>query len=239
MLLTAGALYGVSASPVFAFRHMTIDDRRFTTEQEVRDALGLADGTNLVSLHTDDLAGRVARLTTVHSATVSVQLPDTVRVGLEERQPIVLWQVGDNRFLVDRDGFIFATAATSPPDAVAGLRVIDDRRASSAGMSVGMAIDPIDLDAATRLGSLTPADVGSAATGLAVVVDDDHGFVVDTVPEGWTATFGFYTPTIRTTDLIPGQVRLLRSLLARVGEAKVATLILADDKNGTYTERKP
>ena len=28
------------------------------------------------------------------------------------------------------------------------------------------------------------------------------------------ATFGFYTPTIRRTDLIPGQVRLLRSLLA-------------------------
>ena len=72
-----------------------------------------------------------------------------------------------------------------------------------------------------------------------MVIDDQHGFVIATVPAGWTATFGFYAPTIRTTNLIPGQVRLLRSLLARVGETRVATLILADDKNGTYTERKP
>ena len=33
-------------------------------------------------------------------------------------------------------------------------------------------------------------------------------------PDGWNAIFGFYTPTLRTTDLVPGQVRLLRSLLA-------------------------
>jgi len=239
MLVTAGGIYGVSASPIFTYRHVAIDERRFTTEDEVRAALGLADGTNLVSLRTDDLAARVAQLTTVHSARVSVELPDTVRVGLDERQPIAVWQVGEHRFLVDRDGFIFASATDGPPDAAAGLRVIDDQRASSASLSVGVTVDPVDLDAATRLGSISPADIGSAATGLAVVIDDQHGFVIATVPAGWTATFGFYAPTIRTTNLIPGQVRLLRSLLARVGETRVATLILADDKNGTYTERKP
>jgi hypothetical protein len=239
MLLTAGAMYGVAASPVFAFRRLQIDDRRFTTEQEVRDALGLADGINLVSLRTDALAARLTQLTTVHGAGISVDLPDTIRVALDERQPIVVWQAGDRRFLVDRDGVLFASEADGPPDAGAGLRVVDDQRASAASLSVGMTLDPVDLDAATRLGSLTPADVGSTATGLTVLVDDERGFVVETVPEGWTATFGFYTPTIRTTDLIPGQVRLLRSLLGKVGESKVATLILADDRNGTYTERKP
>ncbi|TMD29133.1 MAG: hypothetical protein E6I94_07230 [Chloroflexi bacterium] len=53
------------------------------------------------------------------------------------------------------------------------------------------------------------------------------------------ATFGFYTPTLRTPDLVPAQVRLLRSLIGRVGEAKVATVLLADATNGTYTTRKP
>ena len=239
MLLTAGAMYGVSASPIFAFRRLAIDDRRFTTEEEVRDTLDLADGINLISLRTDDLAARLTQLITVHGAHLSVELPDTIRVALDERQPIVVWQAGDRRFLVDRDGVLFASEADGPPDVLAGLRVVDDQRASSASLAVGQTLDPVDLDAATRLGSLTPADVGSAATGLAVLVDDERGFVVQTVPEGWTATFGFYTPTIRTTDLIPGQVRLLRSLLGKVGESKVATLILADDKNGTYTERKP
>ena len=40
------------------------------------------------------------------------------------------------------------------------------------------------------------------------------GFTLKAEPVGWSAVFGFYTPTLRTTDLIPGQVRLLRSMLA-------------------------
>ena len=42
-----------------------------------------------------------------------------------------------------------------------------------------------------------------------MTIDDEHGFSLDSGPDGWTAVFGFYTPTIRRTDLIPGQVRLL------------------------------
>ncbi len=67
-----------------------------------------------------------------------------------------------------------------------------------------------------------------------MTIDDEHGFSLDTGTDGWTAVFGFYTPTIRQTDLIPGQVRLLRSLLAG-REATIATIILADDLQGTYT----
>ena len=48
--------------------------------------------------------------------------------------------------------------------------------------------------------------------------------------------FGFYTPTLRTTDLIPGQVRLLRSMLAG-REDDVLRVILADDRSGTYVPR--
>ena len=79
---------------------------------------------------------------------------------------------------------------------------------------MGSTLDPVILDAALRLGSLRPADLGTAATKLAIRLDDQDGFVMTADPVGWSATFGFYTPTLRTTDLIPGQVRLLRSLLA-------------------------
>ena len=54
-------------------------------------------------------------------------------------------------------------------------------------------------------------------------------------PATWTATFGFYTPTLRTPELVPGQVRLLRSLMARIGEGRLATILLADTTDGTYT----
>jgi hypothetical protein len=103
-------------------------------------------------------------------------------------------------------------------------------------LSVGRSIEPIDLDAATRLASLVPADVGSEAEGLLVHVNDANGYVVRTRPAGWQAVFGFYTPTLRTPELVPGQVRLLRSLL--IGrEPLIDRVILASETDGTYTTR--
>jgi hypothetical protein len=63
-----------------------------------------------------------------------------------------------------------------------------------------------------------------------------HGFVVHADPDGWTAIFGFYTPSLRTPDLIPGQVNLLKSLLEG-REATVDQVILASDTDGTYVAR--
>jgi hypothetical protein len=81
-----------------------------------------------------------------------------------------------------------------------------------------------------------PSDVGSSAEALAVTVTDRNGFVVRTRPSGWSAVFGFYTPTLRTPTIIPGQVRLLRSLL--IGrEHLVERIILASETDGTYIPR--
>ena len=117
-----------------------------------------------------------------------------------------------------------------------GCPPIDDRRAASTSLTVGSRLDAVDLDAATRLASLRPADVGSSAVALAIAVTDENGFVLTTKPAGWSAIFGFYTPSLRTTELIPGQVRLLRSLL--VGrEPQVERVILASETDGTYVPR--
>ncbi|MEO7228975.1 MAG: hypothetical protein ABIZ30_00105, partial [Candidatus Limnocylindrales bacterium] len=86
---------------------------------------------------------------------------------------------------------------------------------------------------ATRLASLTPDDIGSVAKSLIVTVTEANGFVLVPVPRTWTAVFGLYTPTLRTPELIPGQVRLLRSLLAG-REDSVAKVILADADSGTF-----
>jgi hypothetical protein len=92
------------------------------------------------------------------------------------------------------------------------------------------------VDAATRLASLVPSDVGSAAKRLQVRVTDENGFVVRADPEGWIAIFGFYTPSLRTPELIPGQVRLLRSLL--IGrEPLIERVVLASATDGTYVPK--
>jgi hypothetical protein len=236
MLLCAAATYGVANSSAFAYAEMELEGATFTKRADVLAALDTAEGENLFVLSTRPLAAAAEDLSTVRDASVSVRLPDTLVVTLDERVAILVWQVGELRFLVDTDGMLFARLDDDPSPAAAALPVIDDRRSIATALSVGRRLDPVDLDAATRLASVVPSDVGSAAAGLAVQITDQSGFVVRSVPEGWAAIFGYFTPSLRTPELIPGQVRLLRSLL--IGrEHQVERVILASETDGTYVPK--
>jgi hypothetical protein len=140
------------------------------------------------------------------------------------------------RALPGRAGRLFGRVGDNPP-ALPPTPIIDDRRAASAGLSIGARLNSQDVDAATRLASLVPGDVGSAATRLRVLVTDENGFVVRADPQGWSAIFGFYTPSLRTPELIPGQVRLLRSLL--IGRSTDRRVVLASETDGTYVPGRP
>jgi POTRA domain, FtsQ-type len=235
MVITGAAIYGVAATTVFGLGPVVVHGARLTNPADIAARLELSPGTNLFALATEPLVARVRGLPAVAAADVTVRLPDTLDVDVVEREPILAWDVGPRRFLVDRDGLLFAeldeAARTTPT-----LRVMTDTRAGSASLAVGGRLDALDLDAATRLGSIAPADVGSVAPRLSVSVTDENGFVMSTVPTGWSAVFGFYTPSLRRPDLIPGQVRLLRSLLAG-REPLVQSVILASDTSGTYVPR--
>jgi cell division septal protein FtsQ len=236
LLASAGAIYGVGASSAFVYAGLRVDGAVYTDPAAVETAVAAARGQNLFRLSTGPLRAALDELPTVASASVGVQLPGTLQVTLRERVPVLVWRVGARRYLADSDGNLFGRLGDKPPAEAADLVVVDDRRAASVGLSVGTRLDPQDIDAATRLASLVPADVGSAATALQVRVTDENGFVVRADPQGWLAIFGFYTPSLRTTDLIPGQVRLLRSLL--IGrEPLLDRVILASDTDGTYVPK--
>jgi hypothetical protein len=235
-LASAAAIYGAASSSAFDYAKLRVQGAHYTDVSAVEASLADIRGENLFRIDTQPLEALLAQMATVARARVQVQLPDTLAVTLEEREPILVWKVGERRYLVDVAGALFAMLPDKPPAGAAALPVVDDHRAASAGLSIGRSLESVDLDAATRLASLRPADVGSAAEGLAVSLTDENGFLVRSRPAGWTAVFGFYTPSLRTPALIPGQVRLLRSLL--VGrEPQVERVILASDTDGTYIPR--
>jgi hypothetical protein len=248
LLASIAGIYGVGTSSAFDYNRLQVDGVHFTDENAVEAAISVARGENLFRLETAPLVAALERLPTIRTARVDVRLPGTLAVTIGERQPVLIWQAGDHRFLVDAEGTLFAEVPATPPAEAAQLPVIDDRRSASSpvavgermdaleGLAVGGHLDPVDLDAATRLASLLPADIGSSAVSLSVSVTDENGFVLGTHPGSWSAVFGFYTPSLRTIDMIPGQVRLLRSLL--VGrEPLVDRVILASENDGTYTPR--
>lgn len=233
LLASAGGVYGVGASSAFEYTRLQVDGAVFTELAAAEDAVADARGQNLFRLSTAPLEAALEDLPTVAEASVTVQLPDSLVVTLRERVPVLVWRVGARRYLADIDGRLFGRLGDDPPASAADLPVIEDRRAASAGLSIGARLDPQDIDAARRLASLVPADVGSAAEALAIRVTDNDGFVVRADPQGWIAIFGYYTPSLRTPELIPGQVRLLRSLL--IGrEPLIARVILASETDGTY-----
>jgi cell division septal protein FtsQ len=237
LLVSGGAVYGAGASDAFRFDHVELSGLRWTDESLVRQLIAVGPGDNLFRIRTGPIATRIETLPPVATARVEVRLPDTLLVRVMEREAVLVWRLTDGRrFLVDRSGVAFVALAEGE-GAPSGMPVIrDDRAEVSAQLAVGLAVPAVDLDAAARLASVSPADLDSAATSLAVSISDANGFVVRSRPAGWTAIFGFYTPNVRTTELIPGQVRLLRSLLSG-REAEVGKIILADDVNGTYIPR--
>lgn len=237
-MLAAGFLFTFVTGPTaFALTRTDLPALTWTDEQALSDALGLPDGGNVFRLDTGPLEAALRALPGVASADVSIQLPDAALiVFVVERVPVLAWQVGDVRFIADRDGIVFATLAKAA-ELPAGVTVVEDRRTAgrNASLAVGSRIDAVEFDVATRLGSLRPADVGSAATRLKVFINDLDGFIVQ-AQGGWTAVFGLYSPATRSTEMIPGQVRLLRSLLAG-REGSLARIILASATDGTYVPK--
>jgi cell division septal protein FtsQ len=237
MLASAGAIYGLTASSAFGVSQIDVTGATITGAATITQRLDLATGQNLFDIATEPLEAGLRQIPAVAAADVSIGLPDRVSVTIVERRPIVVWRVGERRLLVDDGGLLFAELDPSASvPALDVLPVVTDNRATAASLGIGMTLDTVDLDAAFRLASLTPAQVGSAAAALTVAVTDDHGFVVSSGPKGWDAIFGFYGLSLRTTDLIPGQVQLLKTLLVGREDA-VKTVILADDREGTYVPK--
>lgn len=234
-LIAAGYLWTLVTGPsAFAIERLDLPNLRWTDDASVAAVLAGVTGTNALDLETAPLEAGLAALPAVRSAEVAVSLLDgSLVVTMEERQPILGWRVGKTVFLVDPEGVVVGSrdAAAAGP----ALPTIEDRRdGAGTGLGIGARLDPTDLDVATRLGSLSPADVGSDQPSLMVVVTDRDGYVVRTA--GWDAVFGFYGPATRSPDMIAGQVRLLRSLLAD-REAEVRRVILASETDGTYVPR--
>jgi cell division septal protein FtsQ len=233
MLVSAGAVYGLAGTPAFGFSRLEISGATLTPESTIRSQVGVPPGTNLVGLSTGPILARLREIPSVDTASVAVQLPDVLHVSVEERRPVLLWGVGTHRFTVDGGGYLFAELGPNAPAAVAALPTVFDQRAGSQTLTVRSHLDPTDLDAATRLGSLTPDAIGSKAANLTVSVTDERGFTLGSGVRGWLAVFGFYGRSQRTPALIQGQVQLLTKLLDG-REDTIQTVILADDRDGTY-----
>ncbi len=210
-------------------------------ESAVRAASGIVLGDGLLTSDPRSIEQVLTEIPFIASARVRIGLPGEIRAEIREEAPLLRWSRAGVTYVMGGSGELLGPT-TSPFLSNAGraaieqLPLMQDLR-SGTPLLLGDVIAPLDVDIATRLASLTLADLGSAATRLTVVADPQYGFVLRGDGEGiaWNAVFGIYSATIRPPEMLPGQVRLLRSLLAE-RERKIGWVILADGQAGTFTE---
>jgi cell division septal protein FtsQ len=93
----------VMASERLKVAKLEVRGEHFLSEGEVRELLGPAVGENILALDIESLKQRLRASPWVGGAHVERSLPDTLRVDIEERQPIALAEI-DRLYLMDAEG---------------------------------------------------------------------------------------------------------------------------------------
>ncbi len=232
----------LASSSLLPLRTIDVRGTALLDADVLRGATGITLGSNLFAANLPAATAALMKTPLVAHASLRIALPDRLVVDVVESPLLMRWRVGSVDWLVDGEGRVVGAAddpalAPGATTTISSLPVVDDRRAAP-GISVGSQLPALVVDVATRLVSLTPIDVGSHATSLSLQLIDGYGFTLMAGGSGvnWSAVFGIYSSTIRPPDMVPGQVRLLRSLLAG-REAGIGWVLLADEQAGTYTPR--
>ena len=222
--------------------HISVVGTLLLDPDAVVAAANIPVGSSLLAVNLRAAEEAVAALPLVASVRVSAGLPDGIQIRVREKSLLLRWQIGDLVYAITESGELLGdtTRLNLAPTAAAALAaapLLYDDREGSPLLAVGQ-LTATELDVATRLASLSSEDLGTGATALTLRLLSDFGFVVQATGPSieWNAVFGIYSATIRPTSMIPGQVRLLRSLLAG-RETRLGWVILADDQAGTYTAK--
>lgn len=92
-----------TTSPRFEVRALEFRPTTHVDEATLRELLALQPGTNILALDLDELAERVAAHPWVARAVVDRQLPDALRVEIEEHEAVAVLSAG-TMLLVDGNG---------------------------------------------------------------------------------------------------------------------------------------
>ena len=185
-LVCGGVIAYLSTAGSLQIRQIDLAGAALTSSDSITTAIG-ASGHNIFTVEPHMAAIRLAALPTVREAQVWGELPDRLVVRLVERQPALVWQLGEERYLLDSGGFVIAknpaaeTGQTLPrivvregdPPTVGGrvdttvlqAALTIAQRSSEYGVTVGR----IEFAPATGLTVITPGSAGTAGERSIVI----------------------------------------------------------------------
>lgn len=197
-------LYMMLNSSTFIIDTVTLTGGVRVPSEEVKAVLNVT-GESIIHVEPAQVESQIlATFPDIKRAQVSIDLPDSLNVAIEERIPAILWLENEQElFWIDQDGFTFTVrgeanlpirvyANTAPPFA---LGFVDSKSVESAenkneanASQVLPPIDPAFVLAVQKLNGIKPADT-------AMLYDLEKGLGW-TDPHGWQVFFGTNTNSI-------------------------------------------
>lgn len=105
---TAARLEQAAVDAGLAVDSVLVTGRRRTSGEDILEALGAPRGTPIFTFDPRAAKARIEALAWVRAATVRRQLPGTIAVNIDEREPFARWQLNGRMRLIDREGVTVA-----------------------------------------------------------------------------------------------------------------------------------
>ena len=99
-------------SPLLQVTRIQVNGCQHLDPQAVIQQAGIPSGTNILSLDLDAVRKRLTQHPWIAAAAISREIPDRIRIEIEERKPVALVK-GHQFYLADQQGACFARAVPS------------------------------------------------------------------------------------------------------------------------------
>ncbi len=113
-------------SGLFRVREIVVEGGERVELERVKELIGIRVGENIFTAEVGRARRALLGLLWVREARVRRALPSRIVVQLEEREPVLLITLGDERYWVDRDGYLLEQAGpeASGPLLLSGVKVV-------------------------------------------------------------------------------------------------------------------
>jgi cell division protein FtsQ len=167
------AVWLVYFSSVLDTRSVVVSGTRELTSEQVVAAAGVPLGRPLARQHLDAVARRATSLPQVSAAQVTREWPNTVRITVTEREPLLGVAQPGGFLVADKTGVVFAAKPVLPPGVVAAAADPANRPLLAELGSVVLALPPDVRSQMTRIEAATPDSIRLlTASGVTVVWGD-------------------------------------------------------------------
>jgi hypothetical protein len=106
----------LARSSLFALEGIEVAGNNLLTRSDILQASGVNLGRNMLTLHTEDIESRIARLPLVETVKVARIDASRIRIKVVERQPSYILETVESRWFLDPSGAMLGRVGESPPE---------------------------------------------------------------------------------------------------------------------------